>query len=175
MTAQWVREKIQKAEAEISAGRLWRAKEILRGSIGSASYALEPDLLEAYGRLLDQLGDRYEAGKYLFLSGKDSPNYEQAVALYLNRNRRAAASELIAQFPRAIRHHGLGHLPENARHILEQKGADARELERVDPLPYGVRISVRKERTVVTIFIGVLLLSLFLMIVGFVTVIQWII
>lgn len=91
------------------------------------------------------------------------------------QNRRAAASELIAQFPRAIRRHGLGHLPENARHVLKQKGADACELERVDPLPYGVRTSERKERTVVTIFIGVLLLALFLMIVGFVTVIQWII
>ena len=174
MTAQWVREKIRAAEAETSAGRLWRAKEMLRGCIGSESYALEPDLLEAYGRLLDQLCDRYDAGKYLFLSGKCDPEYSEAIELYLARNKKACASELIAQFPAAIRHHGLGHLPDNVRRRLEQMGANAAELERREPLPYGVRVPAWKDRLAMAFFIGILLCAVFLCVVGFVTVMGWI-
>ena len=72
MTAQWVREKIRLAQAEVAAGRPWRAKEMLQGALASETYVLEPALLEAYGALLDSLGDRFEGGKYLFLSGERS-------------------------------------------------------------------------------------------------------
>jgi hypothetical protein len=174
VTAQWVREKLRKAEAETAAGRMWRAKEMLRGSIGSESYALEPDLLEAYGRLLDQLGDRYEAGKFLFLSGKWDSGYGEAIELYLDRNKKASASDIIAQFPAAIRRRGLAHLPDNVRKMLEQKGADAAELERREPLSQGVRKLAWKDWLVMLIFIVTLLCGVFLCLVGFVTVMGWI-
>ena len=174
MTAQWVREKIRNAEVEIAAGRLWRAKEMLRGCMGSGSYALEPDLLEAYGRLLNQLGDRYEAGKYLLLSGKTSTTYSEAISLYLDRNKRTVASDLIAQFPAAIRHHGLGHLPDNVRSILEQKGADPTEVNRREPLPYGMREPAWKAPILMVIVVATLLCGLTLCTIGFVTVMDWI-
>ena len=53
-----VTEIIARADAELSAGRPWRAKEILRGAI---SGRMEPAILERYGRLLDSLGERVEA------------------------------------------------------------------------------------------------------------------
>lgn len=62
---------LQRAERELHAGRIWRAKEILRGAVGSAQS--DPLLLERYGQLLDALGDRYEAARYLFASGARGP------------------------------------------------------------------------------------------------------
>ena len=60
-----------------AAGQIWRAKELLRGNI--AGGRVDPPLLEEYGRLLDSVGDRVEAGKYLFLSGVRSPAYDAAI------------------------------------------------------------------------------------------------
>ena len=128
-----VRGKICRAEAEITSGRCWRAKEILRGCIGSGDYALNPELLEAYGALLDQLGDRQEAGKYLFLAGSTDPKHQEAIGVYMDRNRRATANELVSRFPAAFRHHGLGHLPASVKAELERRGIDVRELDRTEP------------------------------------------
>ena len=174
VTAPWVREKIRLAEAETAAGRPWRAKEMFRGAIASKSYALEPDLLEAYGLLLDSLGDRFEAGKYLFLSGKRSPTHVDAIEIYLHRTRRTHVNDLIAQFPAAVRHHGLGHLPATVRNELADRGADAQELDRREPLPYGVRTPAWKDRLVIAVFLSVLLIGFGVFIVGLVTIFRWI-
>ena len=52
-----------RAQQEITAGRRWRAKEILRGNIGTRPF--DPGLYEAYGNLLRDLGDEVEAGEVL--------------------------------------------------------------------------------------------------------------
>ncbi len=98
---------VRRAEAERAAGRIWRAKEILRGSIGSGR--VEPVVLEAYGRLLESLGERVEAGRYLFASGVREPEYEETIALFKSRcsDRRCALSRL----PAALRRKGAAGLP----------------------------------------------------------------
>jgi hypothetical protein len=58
----------EKAEKEIQKDNLWKAKEILQGNLKRLGY--DKKLYEMNGQLLDRLGDRIEAGRYLFLSGK---------------------------------------------------------------------------------------------------------
>ena len=71
---------LERVDAELAAGRLWRAKEILRGRI--AGGAVAPAVLERYGQLLEQTGDRLEAGKYLFLSGVRRSEYKPAIDVF---------------------------------------------------------------------------------------------
>jgi len=72
-----------RAQAEIEAGRLWRAKEILRGHLETRGYDLA--LYETYGRLLLLMHDDFEAGRYLYLSGVRHPEFEEAIGFYLKR------------------------------------------------------------------------------------------
>ncbi|MCW5960873.1 MAG: hypothetical protein KIS76_11985 [Pyrinomonadaceae bacterium] len=74
---------LEKAERELAAGNLWRAKEILQGSIPSAGYNIE--LFEKLGNVLLQMGDLPEAGKFLFLSGVRKPEYEEAIGIFLRK------------------------------------------------------------------------------------------
>ncbi|MDQ3800625.1 MAG: hypothetical protein M3384_14345 [Acidobacteriota bacterium] len=74
---------IEKAERELAKGNLWRAKEILQGSLPSAGYNIE--LFEKFGIVLLQMGDLPEAGKFLFLSGVRKPEYEEAICIFLQK------------------------------------------------------------------------------------------
>ncbi len=74
----------QNAEKEVAAGNLWLAREILRGSIPNAGYNTE--LFEQLGTVCLLMGDLPEAGRYLFLSGREKPEYEKAVEIFLRRH-----------------------------------------------------------------------------------------
>lgn len=74
---------IDKAERELAKGNLWRAKEILQGSLPSAGYNVK--LFETLGVVLRQMGDLPEAGKFLFLSGVRKPEYEEAIDVFLRK------------------------------------------------------------------------------------------
>lgn len=91
---------IEKARAKIEKGRLWRAKEILQGSLGNFGYNLE--LYEEYGKVLLLMGDLPAVGKFLFLSGARKPEYEQAIGIYLARHW-ARPAQLFSTFPRKAR------------------------------------------------------------------------
>lgn len=169
-----VRNKLRRAEAEVASGRSWRAKEILRGCVGSADYALNPELLEAYGALLDRLGDRYEAGKYLFLAGSTDAKHQEAIAVYMDRNRRATANDLVAQFPAAFRHQGLGHLPDSVKAELERRGIDARELSRMEPRQEPVFEGTWKDTAVTFGCIALLGLSLLFCVIGLAASLRWV-
>lgn len=168
-----VRDKIRKAQAEVAVGRTWRAKEILRGCVGSVDYALHPELLEAYGALLDQLGDRYEAGKYLFLSGSTNVEHQAAIGVYMDRNRLATANDLVAQFPAAIRYRGLGHLPLRVKTELEKRGIDAPELQRMEPRQVPVYKGTWKDSAATFTAIAVLALSMLFWVIGLVNFVRW--
>ena len=66
----------------------------MRGAI--RTHCLDVRFLEAYGRLLDQLGDRTEAGKFLFLSGVRGPDVDPAIALVLARHAKAPLRHLVS-------------------------------------------------------------------------------
>jgi hypothetical protein len=100
---------LTRVEHEVEAGRLWRAREILQGAI--RQNATNADVLARYGRLLDRLGDRVEAGKYLFLSGVRGPDVDPAISLFLTRHGRGHLNDLVAQFPSGVIQAGLDALP----------------------------------------------------------------
>ena len=113
---------LNRVNAEIAAGRIWRAKEILRGNI--ASGRIEPEVLEAYGRLLARLGETPEAGKYLFLSGAREESYSEAIAVFRKRIANRKASDLVGQLPAAIRRRLFHELPPTVQRQLIELGLD---------------------------------------------------
>ena len=110
----------QRVDEAIERGEMWRAKEILRGNIGSGSY--DSQLYERYGRLLLDLGELVEAGKYLFLSGRRGPEYDEAIGVYLSRHPRSRPELLFRSFPSAARFRELHRYPLEVRRTLEERG-----------------------------------------------------
>ena len=100
---------LAKAERERAAGRAWRAKEILGGAIGGG--CAEPAVFQRYGELLEALGDRVEAGKFLFLSGVRTPEYADAIALFTTRHAKRRGRDLLWQLPTAVRGRAFAALP----------------------------------------------------------------
>lgn len=132
--AQWDPERtFQKAEAAVERGDLWRAKEILQGTLASQPY--HPALYERYGRVLLAMRDLLNAGKYLFLSGRRDPAYDESIAIFLNRFRDRDAGELVRALPSRAR--DLSRLPTIVADELQAMGWKPRELRkaRVRPSP----------------------------------------
>ena len=105
-----------RVDEAIAQGEVWRAKEILRGNIRLRGY--DVDLFERYGRLLLEIGEMSEAGKYLFLSGRRSPEYEQAISVYLERHM-PNPEQMYFSFPRVARPDDFDEYPEEVRKTLE--------------------------------------------------------
>jgi len=110
---------IEKARAELERGRVWRAKELLQGSLGNFGYNLE--LYEEYGKVLLRMGDLPAAGKFLFLSGARKSEYEEAIGIYLTRHKGRPA-QLFSTFPRKARLIVLSTYPKTVEHDLRQLG-----------------------------------------------------
>ncbi|MBT8487380.1 MAG: hypothetical protein HKN72_11610 [Gemmatimonadetes bacterium] len=107
-----------KAESALNRGELWRAKEILQGTLASQQY--HPELYERYGRVLLEMGDLLSAGKYLFLSGSRDAAYEAPIAIFLNRFRGRDAGELVRVLPSRAR--DVDRLPPAVVEVLAQMG-----------------------------------------------------
>ena len=105
-----------RVDEAIARGEVWRAKEILRGNIRIRGYDVE--LYERYGRLLLDIGEMSEAGKYLFLSGQRAPECEEAISLYLERHV-PNPEHMYFSFPRAARLNDIDEYPEEVRRTLE--------------------------------------------------------
>jgi hypothetical protein len=113
---------------EVAAGRLWRAKEIVRGTIGNTW----PDsaVVERYGQILLRIGDDVEAGKYLWLSGVRRAEYEHAMELFLRRHARHGREILLGQIPRSFRRIPFDQLPQEVRGELTKYGVGSRDFGR---------------------------------------------
>ncbi len=101
----------------VERGEPWRAKEIVRGNLRLRGY--DVDLYERYGRLLLDLGEAMEAGKYLFLSGKRAPEYESPISTYLSRHLAGRLDNMYFSFPAAARLDDIDQYPEAVRQTLE--------------------------------------------------------
>jgi hypothetical protein len=110
---------IRKAQARIEKGEIWSAKEILRGNI---AFHNDKELYEIYGKLLLDLGEKCEAGKYLFLSSKRNVEYQCAINLFLSRYRKAGWRSLISSFPVIARVYALENLKEPLYSELKEWG-----------------------------------------------------
>ncbi len=110
----------ERVDAAVQCGQVWRAKELLRGNIGSGSY--DSPLYERYGRLLLGLGEFVEAGKYLFLSGCRHPEFDEAIEVYLSRHPEGRPEVLYYSFPAAARFRQIVRYPLAVRRVLEERG-----------------------------------------------------
>ena len=109
-----------KVEAALNAGELWKARDFLRGRIGSSPYS--PNLCEQLGVVLLRMGDVPEAGKYLFLSGRREPGYNDAIGLFLHRHGRHGWRQLVAAFPTSAQNAPIDSLPTGVLEALVQRG-----------------------------------------------------
>ena len=105
-----------RVDQAIQRGEVWRAKEILRGNVRLRGY--DVDLYQRYGRLLLDVGEISEAGKYLFLSGRRATEYEDAISVYLTRHI-PNPEHMYFSFPRAARLNDIEEYPEEVRRTLE--------------------------------------------------------
>jgi hypothetical protein len=112
--------KPDKVQAALSDGNLARAREILWGRIRSNGFSVS--LYEQLGVVLLRMGDASEAGKFLFLSGKRAPEYDEAIALFLRRYSRPGWRSLVESFPRRVKRGTWAALPSNVRVELEAAG-----------------------------------------------------
>src|SRR5687768_8620328 len=107
-------------QAEIESGRAWRAREILSGRIGSGA-GYDTTLFEQYGNVLLLTGELYLAGKYLFLSGERNERYEEAISLFVSRQR-GGWRDTVGRFPNRARLKELADFPPAVREELEKLG-----------------------------------------------------
>lgn len=149
---------IDRANKEIAAGRLWRAKEILSGSL--MTYPFEPELYAAYGELLFRLGDMREAGKFLFLAGRDSSS--EAVQVYLRQSKAADKNAFYATFPARARLATLAEYPPSVAEELKRRGFG----EVIRRPPAASQPATWADKIKIGIFIGVAFLVLFLLAMG---------
>jgi hypothetical protein len=113
---------ISRAADEIANGRLWRAKEILGSSISTYGYSRE--VFHALAKVLRQMGDDLEAGKFLLLAvDKPSASEYDAINLFLSRYEDQNYRKLLATFPAAARLGNRDDYPEFLRTCLTEYGA----------------------------------------------------
>ncbi len=123
---------LARVDEAIANGSLWKAKEILHGNVDSA-HGYRPLFYEKYGQVLLQMGDLIEAGKYLFLSGKRLPAYQEAIALYLKRHSKSNPFTIIRTFPKAARLQNLSDYPESVHQYLRSLGHTDSTLQNCPP------------------------------------------
>lgn len=113
---------IQRAQAESSDGRLWRAKEILASSLSAYGYSREIYL--AYANVLVQLGDHLDAGRFYLLS-VDEPDDQQRplVVLFLKRHQKDDWMRLLRRFPKPAQLSERSKYPAYLRNYLETLNA----------------------------------------------------
>lgn len=125
----WVPERtFERADRAIAQGKLWRAKEILRGNISAQEFHAE--LYERYGRLLLDMRDSVDAGKYLFLSGARNPEYLESIDLFLTRHGRDAG-RVAGSFPGRAWSTPLEDFPPAAQEDMKELGITLPVPERV--------------------------------------------
>lgn len=111
---------LDKARRELEQGNLWRAKEILQGAIGSENYDVQ--LYEMMGTVLLKMGDLPEAGRFLFLSGVRTPEYTEAIEIFLSRHRRSKPQEFLHILPRKARLSTVSEYPHEVAQVLREIG-----------------------------------------------------
>jgi tetratricopeptide (TPR) repeat protein len=110
---------LEEAEREITAGNLWRAKEILHRSLKYSGYNVQ--LFEKLGAVLLQMHDLSEAGKYLFLSGVRKPEYEEAISVFLQKYK-DKPHNLFHPFPRSAKLSKVSDYPKPVADKLRELG-----------------------------------------------------
>jgi len=160
---------LEKAEKEMVKGNLWRAKEILQGSIPNAGYNC--DVFEKLGTVLLTMGDLPEAGRFLFLAGRRKPEYEQAIDIFLGKHDKSW-HVLFQTFPRAAKLSRLSEYPNTVREHLAQLGFP--QILKTDPLRGSGHSGHVISDIAVWLIVGSILVVILLGILKVIEIIRWI-
>jgi tetratricopeptide (TPR) repeat protein len=106
----------KRIENEINNNRIWKAKEILQGMIKSQPY--DEELYYQYAKILYNLGDFVESGKYFLLSDTSSKEYKQAIDEFLKRY---DAQNYFSHFPRMFKKVPINNYPKNLKNLMIEK------------------------------------------------------
>lgn len=104
-----------KIKEEINQKRLWKAKEMLQSSIASSPY--DEETYFEYAKLLYQLGDMVESGKYFLLTNTNDINHSNAIKEFLNRYKQ---KDYFSHFPRKFKKVPIDEYPKNLKLLLEE-------------------------------------------------------
>ena len=103
-------------EGEIARGRLWRAKEILRGRLSHAKYDCE--LFARYAAIFEAMHDDDEAGRFYFLSGENAIAARTLAQKFLERRQQQSLNDLWAAMPIAAHRVSPGAMREETKNLL---------------------------------------------------------
>lgn len=120
-------ERFSKAKTDIAAGDFWRAKERLRGALGSGNF--DAELYTLYGYVLLEMRDVKEAGRYLFWSGTRGENTTGAISIFLSGFKAKPTVDLLRTLPRKSCSAGIASLPAIVQDDLQNIGATKSELD----------------------------------------------
>lgn len=158
-----------KVNHEITAGRLWRAKEILQSS--ARQYGHCTQLMRKLAEVLSEMGDDLEAGKFFLLSVDNPTDREtEAIQTFLARYDSLSYKELLAKFPAYARLCRRSQYPAYLQTYLEKIGAPAELRTIVQPVKFQPTFSIAHE-------IGCLFLvgtTIMCTIIGAYTILRWI-
>ncbi len=131
-------------------------------------------MYEAYGRVLLMMGDKVEAGKYLFISGVREAQYREALELFRARYAKDRRT-LLSSLPKTVRGLAPDRLPTNVREELAVLGVPSTP-EPVGRLPLfeGRRLDDRSERLMGLGCMAGAAVAMILMLVGLVTVVGFV-
>lgn len=158
----------EKADRELAEGNLWRAKEILEGSLHNLGY--DPELYERLGIVLLRMGDLPAAGRFLFLSGVRKGEYEQAIDIYKKRYSAAGVHQFFSTFPHNARLATLSRYPERVQKELKDLGVPE-DLRKFVNRVRSQSVS-QKDSFVWLIFLSIAVLVIGLLIAGIVKVVE---
>jgi tetratricopeptide (TPR) repeat protein len=155
------------AEIEIAKGELLKAKEILHKSVKYAGY--DVILFEKLGTVLLRIGDRFDAGKYLLLSGSANPEYQESIEIYLEQYRNKPHN-LFHPFPRSAKLPRVADYPQRMAEKLREIGFTD-ELESVHQIGRP-RESGKSNKTALAVFLFVVICFLGLVLLGLVKLVE---
>jgi hypothetical protein len=112
----------ERVEDAIRSGELWLAKDRMAGRLALRRFSANEH--ELYGWILLQMGDLLEAGRHLWCSCADRPEYSEAVAIFLARFGDRPWSEFRMELPGRVRAAIPSGLPQELLIRLQQRGAD---------------------------------------------------
>lgn len=114
---------VERAQAELARGEVWRARRRLASYAVSGSYLAE--VLALLGAVCQRMGDVPEAGRFWLLSDAEGEEVERAVALFVSLHEQGGPRRLVAQLPRRTRLASLEAYPEAARRRILALGLEA--------------------------------------------------
>ncbi len=161
---------IERAKQELEQGDFAAARVRLASYLRSKGYDVA--VLDELGRISLAMHDPYQAGRYWFASGAAGEEAERAIARFQGRFAREPRS-LLSALPAAVRLTAFENLPADAQRRLRERGLEAAFSER--QRTKSAYPTTRNSKTIIPgfVLVTILLLVLFVLIVGLITIVRW--